>query len=233
MRAIVGRLAPIPVIAALSWPAGAGIKNAWGEGPRAQRLVAAAIERTRHFVTYDGSYQRIAYPGGDVTAGRGVCSDVVIRAYRAGLGIDLQERVHEDMKQAFADYPAIWGLSRPDANIDHRRVANLEVFFSRHGQRLPVTRNADDYRPGDLVTWRLGGRLPHIGIVTDRRSPDGRRPLMAHNIGRGPKLEDMLLDHPIAGHFRYMLDELPQTDGPTERGLSPHTWPAAARGGNR
>jgi uncharacterized protein YijF (DUF1287 family) len=168
------------------------------------RLVAAAIERTRHAVVYDGVYRRIAYPGGDVAADRGVCSDVVVRAYRAGLGVDLQERVHEDMKRAFRRYPAIWGLGRPDRNIDHRRVPNLEIFFARHAQSLPVSRDPGDYRPGDLVTWRLGGVLPHIGIVTDRRSADGRRPLIAHNIGRGPKLEDMLFDHPIHGHFRYL-----------------------------
>jgi uncharacterized protein YijF (DUF1287 family) len=168
------------------------------------RLVAAAVERTRHVVTYDGAYRRLAYPGGDVPADRGVCSDVVIRAYRTGLGIDLQERVHEDMTRAFPDYPAIWGSSRPDPSIDHRRVPNLETFFSRHGQRLPVTGNPGDYGPGDLVTWRLDGRLPHIGIVSDRRSRDGKRPLIAHNIGQGPKLEDMLFDHPITGHFRYM-----------------------------
>ena len=220
-------------IAALSWPVTVGIKDARSDTQTAERLVAAAVERTRHFVTYDGSYQHIAYPGGDVPVDRGVCSDVVIRAYRAGLGIDLQKRVHEDMKRAFAAYPAIWGLSRPDANIDQRRVPNLEVFFSRHGQSLPVTRNAGDYRPGDLVTWRLGGRLPHIGIVTDRRSPDGRRPLIAHNIGRGPKLEDMLFDHPIAGHFRYMLLEWSPIEGQTEVCPSARTWPSVARAGNR
>ena len=108
------------------------------------------------------------------------------------------------MAGAFAAYPKIWGLTRPDPNIDHRRVPNLEVFLNRQGAALPVTRNADDYRPGDLVTWRLGGRLPHIGIVTDRRSADDRRPLIAHNIGAGPKLEDMLFDFPVHGHFRYL-----------------------------
>jgi len=207
LRTIVGRLAPVLVIAALSSAAIVGTRTAWSQETPAQRLVAAAIDRTRHVVTYDGSYRRIAFPGGDVAPGRGVCSDVIIRAYRAGLDIDLQERVHQDMRGNFAAYPANWGLDRPDANIDHRRVPNLEVFFSRHGRSLPVTRNPRDYRPGDLVTWRLGGRLPHIGIVTDRLSPDGKRPLIAHNIGRGPNLEDMLFDHPIAGHFRYMPDE--------------------------
>jgi len=175
--------------------------------PAAQKLIAAAIERTRHRVIYDGSYRTIAYPGGDVPDNIGVCTDVVIRAYRSGLGIDLQEKVHEDMAQAFGEYPKIWSLSRPDSNIDHRRVPNLETYFTRHGQSLPATRDPDDYASGDLVTWRLPGNLPHIGIVTDRLSRDGGRPLIAHNIGRGPRLEDLLFDYPISGHFRYLPGE--------------------------
>ena len=175
-------------------------------GQAAERLIAAAIERTGHSVTYDGSYRTLAYPGGDVPDDIGVCTDLVIRAYRSGLGTDLQKAVHEDMARDFAAYPNIWGLSRPDRNIDHRRVPNLEVFFGRHGQSLPISRNPDDYAPGDLVTWRLPGNLPHIGIVTDRRSADGRHPLIAHNIGRGPQLEDMLFGYPISGHFRYLPD---------------------------
>ena len=170
----------------------------------AERLVEAALARTQAQVSYDPAYRRIAFPGGDVAADRGVCSDLVIRVYRSALGLDLQLLVHRDMAGAFAAYPKIWGLTRPDPNIDHRRVPNLEVFLNRQGAALPVTRNADDYRPGDLVTWRLGGRLPHIGIVTDRRSADDRRPLIAHNIGAGPKLEDMLFDFPVHGHFRYL-----------------------------
>jgi len=169
-----------------------------------QRLVAAALERTQHDVTYNGAYLRIPYPGGDVPARIGVCTDVVIRAYRAGLGVDLQQRVHEDMRRAFTRYPQIWGLRRPDPNIDHRRVPNLRVFLTRHGRKLPVTRKPDDYRPGDLVTWMVNGNLPHIGIVTDRRSADGKRPLVVHNIGRGPRLEDMLFDYPVTGHYRYL-----------------------------
>lgn len=175
--------------------------------PAAQRLITAAIERTDHRVIYDGSYRVLAYPGGDVPDDIGVCTDLVIRAYRAGLGIDLQKEVHEDMLRAFADYPQIWGLNRPDRNIDHRRVPNLEMFFARHGRSIPASRDADDYRPGDLVTWRLPGNLPHIGVVTDRRSPDGKRPLIAHNIGRGPQLEDMLFGYPITGHYRYLPGE--------------------------
>lgn len=172
--------------------------------PAAKRLVEAAIERTSHRVTYDGAYRSLAYPGGDVPDNIGVCTDVVIRSYRAGLGIDLQKAVHEDMARNFTAYPKIWGLSRPDRNIDHRRVPNLEAFFARHGQTLPVTKSPGDYKPGDLVTWRIPGNLPHIGVVTDRRSWDGKRPMIAHNIGRGPKLEDMLFDYSISGHFRYL-----------------------------
>ncbi len=165
-------------------------------------LVAAARERTSHRVIYDGSYRRIAYPGGDVPDSLGVCCDVVIRAYRA-VGIDLQRAVHEDMAAHFSAYPDRWGLSGPDANIDHRRVPNLQTFFTRHGVSLSATDDPADYRPGDLVTWLLPGGLPHIGIVVDGRSADGRRPLIVHNIGRGPRLEDVLFRFPITGHYRY------------------------------
>jgi len=166
------------------------------------RLIGAAIEQTRHAVVYDGSYRKIPYPNGDVPPNIGVCTDVVIRAYRA-LGIDLQERVHAEMTAHFDAFPKIWGLARPDPNIDHRRVPNLQVFFTRKGVALPVTREPARYRPGDVVTWRLPRNLPHIGIVTDRRSDDAARPLITHNIGRGPELEDMLLAFPITGHYRY------------------------------
>ncbi len=166
------------------------------------RLVAAAIERTRHTVTYDGGYRQLAYPGGDVPDSIGVCTDVIIRSYRA-IGIDLQQLVHEDMTSDFAAYPTIWGLSRPDPNIDHRRVPNLQVFFRRAGAELPVATDPDEYRSGDLVTWMLPGNLPHIGIVVDRRSADGRRQLIAHNIGAGPVVEDMLFAFEITGRYRY------------------------------
>ncbi len=169
----------------------------------AEQLVAAALERTRHKVVYDPAYRTIAYPMGDVPAATGVCTDEVIRAYRA-LGIDLQRLVHEDMRAAFQSYPKQWGLKRPDRNIDHRRVPNLQMFFSRHGKSLPVTARGADYAPGDLVTWSLPGNLPHIGMVTDRRSADGARPLIVHNIGAGPQLEDMLFDYQITGHYRYL-----------------------------
>jgi len=169
---------------------------------RAAKLVEAAIERTLLPEVYDGSYQVIAYPGGDVLEDRGVCTDLVIRSYRA-LGVDLQQLVHEDMKRDFAAYPKLWGLSRPDTNIDHRRVPNLQTFFERRGAQRPVSEDPAQYQSGDLVTWRLPTGLPHIGIVTDRRSDDGKRPLVAHNIGNGPTLEDMLFEFPITGHYRY------------------------------
>ena len=168
----------------------------------AQRLVDAAIERTRHTVVYDGSYRSIDYPNGDVPLSVGVCTDLIIRAYRA-VGVDLQVDTHEEMAAHFDAFPKRWGLTRPDRNIDHRRVPNLQTLFSRRGTSLSVTGLAADYRPGDLVTWTLPGGLPHIGLVTDRRSEDGERPLVAHNIGAGPELEDVLFAYPISGHYRY------------------------------
>lgn len=167
-----------------------------------QRLVAAARERARHQVRYVPAYVRIAYPGGDVPAGTGVCTDEIIRTYRA-VGIDLQKDVHEDMRRNFSLYPKSWGLRRPDTNIDHRRVPNLQVFFSRKGTRLPVTRNPRDYAPGDLVIYDLGGGIPHIGIVVDVRSRDGQRWQLLHNIGAGPRIEDVLFNWKITGHYRY------------------------------
>lgn len=171
----------------------------------AAALVAAAIDRTQHTVRYDGRYVVIDYPGGDVPADIGVCTDVVIRAYRK-LGIDLQKRVHEDMRANFDAYPSrrIWGLTSADRNIDHRRVPNLQTFFSRQGIVLPVTREPDSYKPGDLVTWMLPGNLPHIGIVTDRIDPASGHPLIVHNIGAGPKLDDILFRYQITGHYRYL-----------------------------
>jgi uncharacterized protein YijF (DUF1287 family) len=172
----------------------------------AKKLIAAAIERTAHVVRYDGSYRKIAYPGGDVPDNIGVCTDVIVRSYRA-LGIDLQKEIHEDMRRHFSLYPKNWGLKKPDTNIDHRRVPNLQIFFTRHGQKLPVSDNSEAYRPGNLVTWMLPGNLPHIGIVTDRRSDDGRRPLIVHNIGSGNVLEDMLFAYKITGHYRYPAEK--------------------------
>lgn len=167
-------------------------------------FVQAAIARTKHNVRYDGSYKSIGYPGGDVPANTGVCTDVIIRAYRA-IGTDLQKLVHEDMSQHFKHYPSkrIWGLSSTDRNIDHRRVPNLQTFFIRHGQKLNITRNKKDYAPGDIVTWITPGNLPHIGIVTNHFSSTTGNPLIAHNMGAGPKLDDMLFSFEISGHYRY------------------------------
>jgi uncharacterized protein YijF (DUF1287 family) len=168
----------------------------------ASRLMDAAMERLSHEVSYDGSYRHIDYPNGDVPDHLGVCTDLVVRTYRA-VGIDLQQAVHEDMKTDFSSYPKLWGLGAPDPNIDHRRVPNLQVFFERNGTALVKSPAAEDYQPGDLVTWMLPGNLPHIGIVSARRSSDDRRPLVIHNIGAGPALEDMLFEYPITGHYRY------------------------------
>lgn len=170
-------------------------------------LVAAATERLNHFVIYDGSYKSIAYPNGDVDKNKGVCTDVVIRSYRS-LGIDLQKRVHEDMKKNFSTYPQIWGLKKPDSNIDHRRVPNLEKFFQKNGTSLKISDDSKTYQPGDLVTWRLPNNLPHIGIVSNIHSDkDPNRYKIIHNIGWGPKLDDMLFEYKIVGHFRYESDK--------------------------
>jgi uncharacterized protein YijF (DUF1287 family) len=167
------------------------------------RLAAAAIERTHHTVRYTPAYVKIPYPGGDVPAGTGVCSDEVIRAYRA-LGIDLQQEVHKDMKDNFAAYPGKlkWLTRRADSNIDHRRVPNLMTFFARKGEVLAVTKRAEDYQPGELVTWDLGGNVPHIGMLVDQKAAGGRY-LIVHNIGQGPKMEDVLFNWKITGHYRY------------------------------
>lgn len=168
-----------------------------------QRLVAAAKERARLTVRYHPAYVRIPYPGGDVPATTGVCTDEIIRTYRA-VGVDLQKEVHEDMRRNFHLYPKIWGLRKPDTNIDHRRVPNLQVFFARKGKKLPTGRNASDYNPGDLVTYDLGGGVPHIGIVVDVRSADRQRWKILHNIGAGPQIEDVLFNWKITGHYRYV-----------------------------
>lgn len=167
-----------------------------------QQLSEAAIQLTKQRVTYDPSYFSIAYPNGDVPSDKGVCTDVVIRAYR-NLGIDLQKEVHEDMKANFSSYPTIWGLKHTDKNIDHRRVPNLMKFFERHGQVKSVSENSTDYLPGDIVCWNLGGAITHIGIVINKKSRDGKRFLVVHNIGAGQVIEDCLFDFTIIGHFTY------------------------------
>jgi uncharacterized protein YijF (DUF1287 family) len=170
----------------------------------AARLIAAARRQIGVTLAYDPAYSRLAYPGGDVPRAIGVCTDVIIRAYRDAMGRDLQALVHTDMQAAFGAYPKRWGLKRPDANIDHRRVANLEVYLTRKGARLPIPRSLIDWRAGDLVSALVGGRLPHIGIVSDRRSPAGH-PLLIHNIGQGTREEDALGDHRTIGRFRWLV----------------------------
>ena len=174
-----------------------------GELSLLDRFVAAAIERTNYQVKYDPSYFVLDYPGGDVPPDKGVCTDEIIRSYRV-IGIDLQKEVHEDIKRNFHLYPRKWGLQKPDRNIDHRRVPNLMTFFARKGESLPITANAADYLPGDIVTWDLGGGLTHIGIVVNVPSADPQRYMIVHNIGAGPKMEDVLFSWKITGHYRYL-----------------------------
>ena len=167
-------------------------------------IVQAALERTTHNVGYDGRYLSIPYPNGDVPANIGVCTDVIVRTYRA-IGTDLQQLVHEDMVANFEAYPSkrIWGLSRTDKNIDHRRVPNLQAFLSRHGEVLAVSNDASDYKAGNIVTWMLPGNLPHIGLITNKISALTGNPMVVHNIGAGPKLDDVLFSYSITGHYRY------------------------------
>jgi len=166
------------------------------------RLADSAFTLTKQHVQYDPAYVQIAYPNGDVPANKGVCTDVVIRAYRK-LGIDLQKEVHEDMKAHFDKYPKKWGLSRPDKNIDHRRVPNLMTFFSRYGTVKKISQEPNDYQPGDIVCWDLGGGITHIGIVSRKKSEDKQRYLIIHNIGAGQVLEDCLFQFKIIGHYSY------------------------------
>ena len=168
------------------------------------KLVAAAIERTNHSVKYVSAYVHLDYPGGDVPADTGVCSDEIIRAYRA-VGVDLQKEVHEDMVKNWLKYPpkSKWHQEHPDPSIDHRRVPNLMVFFSRQGERLAISSRAQDYSPGDIVTWDLGGDVPHIGMLVNVGSKESGRPLVVHNIGQGPRMEDVLFRWKVTGHYRY------------------------------
>ena len=165
------------------------------------RLVSGAREQVGVTLGYDPAYRRIAYPGGDVPAATGVCTDVVIRALRLQ-GLDLQKAVHEDMVANFSAYPKQWGLKRPDRNIDHRRVPNLMTWFRRKGMALALSRDTGEYRPGDIVTRDLGRGQTHIGIVSDRLSATGE-PLILHNIGAGTREEAILWRFPIIGHYRF------------------------------
>lgn len=166
------------------------------------RLADSTVTLTYDRVTYDPSYFSIKYPNGDIPPDKGVCTDVIIRAYRK-LGIDLQKEVHEDMSINFDQYPNIWGLTSTDKNIDHRRVPNLMKFFENEGEIKPVTGLAEDYLPGDIVCWNLGGGTTHIGIMINQKSLDKKRYLVVHNIGAGQVIEDCLFDFKIIGHYRY------------------------------
>ncbi|MCC6158869.1 MAG: DUF1287 domain-containing protein [Deltaproteobacteria bacterium] len=167
----------------------------------AARIVEAARERLRHEVVYDGAYVKIPFPGGDVAPDRGVCTDEVVRIFRA-LGHDLQKLVHDDLRAAPGAYPNSWPGPRPDPHIDHRRVPNLMAFFARRGFSLPITDKPTDYAPGDVVAWRLDNGLTHIGVLTDDTS-DGVTPAVVHNIGAGPRLENVLFAWIIIGHYRF------------------------------
>ncbi len=170
----------------------------------AQRLVAAARRQIGVTLRYDPAYTVLAFPNGDVERVKGVCTDVVIRAYRDALGQDLQALVNADMRANFGAYPKNWGLGRPDRNIDHRRVPNLATYWRRQKAAVPVTTDPDDWRPGDMFTQMVGGRLPHTGIVSDRKNTTGT-PLVIHNIGGGAREEDALFAHPLTGHFRWKV----------------------------
>ncbi len=169
----------------------------------AARLIAAAEAQIGVTTGYDPAYAALDYPMGDVPREAGVCTDVVIRAYRDALGADLQKLVHEDMKRDFAAYPKLWGLKRTDRNIDHRRVPNLMTFFKRAGAALEIDQSGESLKPGDLVTMTVPPNLPHIGIVSDSATPDGARPLLIHNIGRGTRKEDVLTLYKHTGRYRF------------------------------
>jgi uncharacterized protein len=171
--------------------------------PQLKQLVAYAVAQHGITTTYDATYQKLSYPGGDVPVDRGACTDVVIRAFRKA-DIDLQREVHVDMLEHFELYPQKWGLAKPDSNIDHRRVPNLQTFFTRQGKDLQVTQSAADYLPGDVVSWKLSMTgLDHVGVVTNLWSSSRGRYMMAHNIGAGVQIEDVLFAWQITGHYRY------------------------------
>jgi uncharacterized protein YijF (DUF1287 family) len=171
---------------------------------RAARLIAAARSQVGITTSYDNAYTRLAFPNGDVPRAKGVCTDVVIRAYRDAFGIDLQALVNADMRAAFAFYPHKWGLARPDPNIDHRRVPNLRTWLTRKGASRPIPRDGSGWRPGDIFTSLVGERGTHIGLVSDRAGANG--PLIIHNIGGGAREEDALLAWPITGRYRWSID---------------------------
>ena len=170
--------------------------------PDLKQLIEGAISQVGVTTSYDPSYQKLEYPNGDVPIETGVCSDVIVRAFRKA-GTDLQKEVHEDMKGNFSAYPTKWGLRGTDANIDHRRVPNLQAFFARKGKQVATTGNADTFMPGDVVTWDLGGGVDHVGLVVNVWFKPSQRYLIVHNIGAGTRMEDVLFAWKITGHYRY------------------------------
>jgi len=170
----------------------------------AEALIAASRRQVGVTLAYDPNYSELAFPNGDVQRGRGVCTDVLVRAYRDAFGLDLQALVNADMHRDFVAYPHLWGLRAPDPHIDHRRVPNLQTFLARQGARLPIPTTEDGWRPGDIFTSLIDRRLPHTGIVSDRR-PDGRLGCVIHNIGAGAHEEVALFDYPITGRYRWAL----------------------------
>jgi uncharacterized protein YijF (DUF1287 family) len=169
--------------------------------PQIKKVVDSAIDQTRQTFEYDASYAKLDYPNGDVPLERGVCADVIVRAFR-NAGFDLQKEVHEDMVRHFSQYPAKWGARKPDSNIDHRRVPNLMTFLDRRSKSVPITRTPSEYVPGDVVAWELDNHLLHIGLVTDAVKDGTQNYLVVHNIGAGAKLEDVLMAWKIIGHYR-------------------------------
>jgi uncharacterized protein YijF (DUF1287 family) len=170
--------------------------------PNLKLVIDGAVDQVGKTTSYDASYQKIEYPNGDVPIETGVCSDVIVRAFRKG-GIDLQKDVHEDMKDNFSSYPTRWGLKGTDANIDHRRVPNLQTYFTRRGKSLATTGGSENFLPGDIVTWDLGGGVDHVGVVVNVWYKPEQRYLIVHNIGVGTRMEDVLFAWKITGHYRY------------------------------
>jgi uncharacterized protein len=201
-QAMLTRRAALSLVFSLFAPPRASPASLPAE-PWAAKLIIAAEAQVGVTLSYDPAYRKLTFPGGDVPLAAGVCTDVVIRAYRDALGVDLQREVNADMRRNFAAYPKIWGLSRTDTNIDHRRVPNLKMFFKRKGAEKPVSAAGADYLPGDLVTQMLPGNLPHIAIVSNRPNEDQSRPLVIHNIGGGARIEDTLFAYEITGRYRY------------------------------
>lgn len=169
--------------------------------PQIKKVVDSALEQTQYTFEYDPSYAKLDYPNGDVPRERGVCADVIVRAFRSA-GIDLQKEVHEDMSRHFSAYPNKWGARNPDSNIDHRRVPNLMTLLERRARSVPISKKPSDYFPGDVVAWELDNHLLHIGLVTDAVAAGTQNYLVVHNIGAGAKIEDVLMNWKIIGHYR-------------------------------